>query len=297
MATLNYAVEYSQALAQAYPNVLHFGALYNSPNNSIYKVTNGNTIQIPVISTTGRVDGDRDTIGSFTRRADNHWETKVLANHRTWDTLIHPMDVNQTNQVMTIQNTTQVFNQEQKFPEMDAYCISKLYALKVAKDGAQDTTTLTESNILEYIDGLMADMDEANVPATGRILYVTPAVNKLIKNAQNIERTRSVDGGGTVITKAVSRIDELTIEPAVPSSLMKTVYDFTAGYKAGVGAKQINLVLVHPTCVLTPVSYTFAQIGEPSALTKGKWVYFEESFEDVFILDQKSKALVFNVEA
>ena len=48
---------------------------------------------------------------------------------------------------------------------------------------------------------------------------------------------------------------------------------------------------------MTPVNYAFAQVGEPSALTKGKWVYFEESFEDVFILNQKAKAIAFNVKA
>lgn len=294
---INYAQQYSQALAQAFPNVLHFGALYNTPNNQIYKVVNGNTIQIPVITTKGRTDGDRDSIGSFTRRADNAWETKTLSNHRTWETLIHPMDVVQTNQVMTIQNTTKVYNEEQKFPEMDAYCVSKLYELKVAKDGAQDTTVLTTDNILSVIDGYMEAMDEANVPQQGRILYVTPAVNTLIKNAKDIQRSIDLKDGNKAITRQISRIDELTIEPSVPSGLMKTAYDFTEGCVVGDTAKQINMMLVHPWCVMTPTNYTFAQVGAPSALTKGKWVYFEESFEDVFILNTRSAALRFNVEA
>ena len=31
---INYAEQYGTALAQAFPNVLHFGALYSTPNNS-----------------------------------------------------------------------------------------------------------------------------------------------------------------------------------------------------------------------------------------------------------------------
>ena len=41
-------------------------------------------------------------------------------------TLVHPADVDQTNQVASIQNITRVYNDEQKFPEMDCYTISKI---------------------------------------------------------------------------------------------------------------------------------------------------------------------------
>ena len=35
MAVLNYATKYERALAQAYPNVLHFSELHQSANNSL----------------------------------------------------------------------------------------------------------------------------------------------------------------------------------------------------------------------------------------------------------------------
>ena len=53
---LNYAVEYSRALAQAFPYVLNFGALYATPNNGRYRWVNAKTIEIPSIKTTGRVN-------------------------------------------------------------------------------------------------------------------------------------------------------------------------------------------------------------------------------------------------
>ena len=119
MAAVNYAEQYGNALAQAFPNVLHFGALYQTPNNSIYKVVDAKTIKIPVITTKGRKEGNRNTITGFTRNHDNDWEVKTLTNHREWETMIHPQDVNQSNTIMSIQNATKVFNEEQKFPEMD----------------------------------------------------------------------------------------------------------------------------------------------------------------------------------
>ena len=71
MPALNYAQAYSQALAQAYPYVLHFAALRSAENDSRYRWVNANTIQIPSLKTTGRVDADRDTIGVAKRNFDN----------------------------------------------------------------------------------------------------------------------------------------------------------------------------------------------------------------------------------
>lgn len=296
MSALNYAKEYSQSLAQAFPYVLYFGALYNTPNNGRYRWTGAKTIEIPSISTTGRVDADRDTIGNASRNYNNAWETKVLENQRKWSTLVHPADIDQTNYVTSIANITQVYNEEQKFPEMDAYTISKIYADWTGQSKSASTTVLTEDNVLSEFDKLMEKMDEARVPVTGRILYVTPAVNTLIKNAKQITRTINVETEGSTINRKVSRIDEVQII-SVPSVLMKTIYDFTSGWKAGVSTKQIHMFLVHPIAVITPVSYQFSQLDEPSATTEGKYYYYEESFEDVFILNKKADAIQFVVEA
>ena len=40
MNAINYATQYAQALAQAYPYVLNFGRLYATPNNGRYRVVN-----------------------------------------------------------------------------------------------------------------------------------------------------------------------------------------------------------------------------------------------------------------
>ena len=294
MATLNYAQAYAQALAQAYPYVLHFAALRSTENDSRYRWTGAKTIEIPSLTTTGRVDGDRDTIGTAKRNFNNAWEPKTLMNHRKWSTLVHPLDIDETNQVASIQNITKVFNEEQKFPEMDAYLISKLYSDWVTAGGVADTTELTVDNILLVFDGYMVAMDEANVPKVGRILYTTPAIKSVLKNAK--ELSRSIRNGEANIQRAIASLDEVKIED-VPSALMKTAYDFTEGWKAGVGAKQINMALTHPSAVITPEKYAFAQLDAPSAGSEGKWVYFEESYDDVFLLNKRKAAIMFNTEA
>jgi hypothetical protein len=304
---LNYATQYQRALEQAYPYVLHFGRLYATPNNGRFRWVNSKTIEIPSISTSGRTNADRDSIGTAQRNYNNAWETKTLVNERKWSTLVHPKDIDQTNMAASITNITTVFNEEHKFPEMDAYTISKIYydwSTSVAGDAAHDayighsadTTPLTVNNVLEVFDKLMLAMDNARVPVAGRVLYCTNEVKVLLKNAAEIRRNWDVQANDPVINRVVNRLDEVEII-GVPAELMKTKYDFSDvnGWAVAPTASQINMCLILPTAVITPVSYTFSKLDAPSALTEGKYYYYEEAFEDVFILNKKADAIQFNV--
>ena len=298
MAALNYAEKYERALAQAYPNVLHFSELHASPNNALYKFLDAKTIKIPFLTTTGRKDVNRDNIdGVFARNVDKNDQTLTMKFYREWSTLIDPADMDETNQVLTITNATKVFNETQKFPEKDAYLISKIYGDFTTAGGTANTTVLTAANVLSVFDDLMTEMDEKNVPAMGRILYCTPVVKKLLKSADGISRSIRVDGSNDeTINRVVSRLDEVKLV-SVPSVLMKTKYTFTNGYAVDVEAKQINMLLIHPTTVITPEKYEFAGTEAPSAHTKGDYLYYEKSYEDVFIINQRLAGIAFNVEA
>lgn len=208
-------------------------------------------------------------------------------------TSIDPADVLDTNMILTIQNATQVFNETQKFPEKDAYTISKIYADWTAEGKTADTTALTVDNILTVFDKLMEDMDEALVPSMGRILYVTPAGKTLLKSASGIGLSRSVERQSD-INRIVNRLDEVKLV-TVPSFLMKTAYDFTTGFKPSTSAKQINLFLVHPSAILTPNKYAFVGMEAPAAGTKGDYIYYEKEYSDVFILNNRTGAIAFNV--
>ena len=302
----NYATEYLRELDQVFPYVLNFGALYATPNNGRFRWINAKTIEIPSVATTGRINGDRDSVSFASRNYSNTWQTKTLTNERKWSTLVHPMDIDQTNMVASIGNITRTFNEEHKFPEMDAYLVSKLFAdwsTDVAGDTAHgayvgktpDTTILTKDNILSVFDALMLKMNEKRVPVQGRILYVTNAVKSMLKSAAGITRNwdvQLVNSNG--INRNVESLDGVQVI-GVPAELMKTAYIFTEDWAVAPGASQINMFLVHPLAVITPHSYAFAQLDAPSAMSEGKYTYYEESFEDVFILNNKADAIQYNI--
>lgn len=294
--TVNYAESYARELANAYPYVLYSGRLWSTENNKKYTVQDAKTIKIPTLSTRGRVDGDRTKIGDFSQNFSNDWETKTLKNHRIWQTLVHPQDVNQTNMVASISNITKTMNETQKFPELDVMLFSSLYKLKneieaITPEGA----ALTSTSALNKFDAMMDKMDEGLVPFAGRILYVDTYTKTLLDTAISIVR----NNGDKVLSRTVSRLDEVDIQ-SVPTALFKTAYTFNdgktegqkeGGFVAASGAKDMAMILVHPSAVLPIVSYSFAQMEEPSALSQGKYVYFEESFEDVFILNKRHDAI------
>jgi hypothetical protein len=115
---------------------------------------------------------------------------------------------------------------------------------------------------------------------------------KLLKSSAAVARTLNVKTESGEINRTVTMLDGVSVVE-VPASLMKTSYNFTNGWAATSGASQIGMFLIHPESVITPVSYEFACIDEPSAATGGKYAYYEESFEDVFILNRRADGIAF----
>lgn len=282
MAVVNYATQYLAALQQRFSVGLSFWELYNTPNNNNIRFINAKTINIPRLTVGGFVDVNRDTMGEYTRRVDNDWEAKTLAHDREFRTLVDPMDIDETNMALSIANITSVFNDEQKIPEMDKYMASKLHSELTNLGGKAVSVNLTSENVLAQFDTLMEQMDEAEVPQAGRILYVTPQVSTALKTASN--RQLTVRDGN--VERSIYSIDDITVK-VVPSSRMKTVYNFTSGAVADPSAVQISMILVHPLVVIAPMKYEFVSLDQPSARTGGKYLYYERKYWDVFLIQRK----------
>lgn len=291
---VNYATEYQQALQQPFKVGVRFSSLYNTPNNNLVNWVNAKTIQVPNISTGGFTDVNRNSIVTHERRVDNNWVPYQLQHDREFSTLVDPVDIDETNMALTLSNITQVFNTEQKFPEMDKYAASKLYSEASDMGATVDEEAPDTTNILTKFDQYMEEMDDEEVPTDGRILYVTPQVNTMLKNAEQIQRSLDVRGAGSNVNRSVRSLDEVTIQ-VVPSSRMKTAYDFANGAVAS--GVQINMILMHPQSFFAPQRYEFVSLDEPNAASGGKYLYYERKYWDIFLIEQKSGGVKINAEA
>lgn len=291
-SAINYAVQYGRELANAYPYLSYFGDIWGSQNSQRFRPINANSIMIPSMEVGGAHAVNRDAMnGQFTRKFNITWEPKVMTMYREWDTILDEMDIVETNEVATIANITRTFNEFQKVPEMDAYMASKLAGFTTP-----DTTALTAANILSKWDDYLEAMTNARVNRDRVICYVTPATYKLLKQAAGITRFLEVSNGIQAVDRNIARLDGVRIVE-VPSDLMQSAYDFTEGFVATQAAKQINMIMVDPLAVIAPVVYEVSMISAPSAATKGKNVYYESYYYDVFKLNQRAAGIKANVSA
>lgn len=293
---VNYAAEYSRALAQGYPYLSYWDEIWASPNSSLYKPGMGKTVYIPSMTVGGARAANRDAIdGTFQRRWNNEYEPFELDMDREWDTLVDPMDIDETNMVATIANITKVFNETQKVPEMDAYLASKLAAAASAAGNA-DSTVLTADNILTIWDGYLVKLKNARVPLDRVICKMTPDTYTLLKNATGVTRFLEVGGSGQNVDRRIAVLDGVKVRE-VPKDMMMSAYDFTDGWAAASTAKQINLIMVDVNAVAAPVKYDTAMTSAPTAQSKGKHLYYERYYYGAKVLGNRTAGLIANVSA
>lgn len=293
---LNYAAEYSRALANAYPYLSYFGEVWASPNSTLYRPGNAKTVYIPSMTVSGARNVNRDRIdGTFNRNFNNEYQPVTLQMDREWDTLVDPMDIQESNEVATIANITRTFNEFQKIPEMDAYAASKLAGF-ASGFGGVDSTALTGQNILAQWDSYLVYMTNQRIGRDRLVAYMTPDTYKLLKEAAGITRFVQADSGIRNVDRNVGRLDGVTIKE-VPGDQMQSAYDFTVGWAPAAGAKQINMLLLDPLSVIAPVIYETSMMSAPTAQSKGKWLYYERYYYDVFALNNRMAGFFANMSA
>lgn len=286
MPNVNYAASYQKALAQMYPYLSYFAAIWASPNSTKYKEGMGKTMYIPSLTVTGAKDVDRNSIdGNFNRNWDNQWQAVELQMDRYWDTLADPQDIDETNEVASMANIADAFIRQQKIPEMDCFMASKL-AEFARIYGGTTSASLSASTILGVWDDAIQYMTDQRVNRDRLICYMVPAVYKLLKQAAGLTRFIEVTTGIRAVDRNVDKLDGVTIVE-VPADMMQTAYDFSIGWVKASGAQQINFVFVDPEAVAAPIKYETAMMSPPTAQSKGKWLYFERYYYGAFILNQR----------
>ena len=286
-APINYAEQYGRALQTAYSYLSYYADLWNQGESERFRLLNGKTVYIPIMTTSGARAANRDQItGVFNRNFNIDWQAMTLTMDREWDTLIDPLDQVESNDVATIANVTRVFNEMQKVPEMDAYMSMKLAGFAGAFGGTS-TESLTSATILAEWDKALEYMTNQRVNRDRVRCKIIPAAYKLLKQATGMTRFIEVTNGIRDVDRNIARLDGVMVEE-VPADMMKTAYTFTSGWAIDTDhAQQINFLLYDPDSIAAPIVYDVAMMSPGSAQTKGKDVYYERYYYDVFQLEQR----------
>lgn len=191
------------------------------------------------------------------------WETLTLATSRGREFNIDRMDDEET-LGMAFGTLAGEFIRTQVAPEVDAYRFSK-YASWSGVHEVGTPATLTAGTVIAAIDVASAALDADEVPAEGRLLYVSDSVYGFIKAAV----TRSL-GNESAVDRRVLTLDGIPVL-MVPQTRFYKGITLDAGATSDVGGyaktpttgRDINFLLIHPSAVLQATKLAQLKVFNP----------------------------------
>lgn len=216
---------------------------------------NANEIMIPTL--------DMDGLGDYSRNSGYTMGDVTL----TWQTVQFNYDRGRKFQVDTMDNeeTAEIafgklageFIRTKVAPEADAFTFAKLA-------GATGVTKKQESlsNGQDALDALVVAttaMDEAEVPAEQRILFITPTLKRQIE-AVDSYKSQKVMEGMTVVA-----VPQTRFYTAIDLQDGKSLGQEAGGYKKASGGADINFMLVHKPAVMKYNKHIASNIITPDA--------------------------------
>lgn len=282
--TINYVTNFSNQLTELYGQESVSDALYHS--NLGIQITGAKELKIPTLSVSGYKDHTRGSLGFNAGNYSNDYEVKTLDHDRDIEFVVDPMDVDETDTVLSLANIQSRFDKTQAIPERDCYTFSKVYTEAVRVGAEVKTDALTSANVLADFDANLEKLEDAGVPLDRCILFCRTGYKTLLKNAEGIQRTLDVkDGGG--IDRRVHSIDDIGTIVTVPSSRFKTSYDFTDGCVAADDAKQIDYILIDPEAQVSRDKYSYIHFFAPGSdsRTADNYLYQNRKYNGTFAID------------
>lgn len=226
------------------------------------------------------------------------WETLTLAISRGREFSIDRMDDEET-LGMAFGTLASEFIRTQVAPEVDAYRFSR-YASWSGIQEVGTPATLTSSTVLAAIDAASAALDAKEVPAEGRLLYVSDTVYGFIKAAV----TRSLGNEGSVDRRVVS-LDGVPIITVPQTRFYKGVTldpgsttDGGGFTKTATTGRDINFILLHPSAVLQATKLAQLKIFSPDEnqdMDAYKVQY--RLYHDAFVYANRVKAIYSHIKA
>lgn len=250
--------------------------------NTDYDWTGAHTIKVYKVSTSGMNDYNRkgEDNGNWSRYGavaglDATTEEMTLKKDRSFTFAIDKLDADETQQQLAAASALARQNREVVIPEVDAYT----YGVMADKAGHKpDALALTVDNLYEQILTGSQALDDAEVPESGRVLVVIPAIYNLMKKCKDIAMETNV-GNELRLQGVIGILDGMNVQK-IPANRLPAGFGF---------------MIAHPVATVAPVKledYTVHENppGISGSLVEGRIVY------DAFVLDNKTKAIYYQAQ-
>lgn len=244
--------------------------------------TGAHTVKVYKVTTSAMNDYGRSgpATGNWSRYGavaalDATTEELTLKKDRSFTFAIDKLDTDETAAQLQAANALARQNREVVIPEVDAYTYGVMCENAGQKPAAK---ALTATNIYTEILAASQALDDAEVPETGRVLVVTPAVYVLMKKCKDIVMETDV-GNDMRLKGVIGILDGMQVQK-IPANRLPAGFGFMA---------------VHPCATVAPTKLEDFTVHEnppgiSGALVEGRVCY------DAFVLDNKAKAIYYQAQ-
>lgn len=200
----------------------------------------------------------------------------TLKKDRSFTFAIDALDTDETAMQLAAATALARQNREVCIPEVDKY----VYGVMCNNAGHKPAAAaLTAANIYPEILKASEALDDAEVPETGRVLVLTPAMYTLLKKSKDIIMETDI-GNDLRLKGVIGVLDGMTVLK-IPAIRLPEGFGFLVAHPCAT---------VAPTKLESFVTHTNPP-GINGALVEGRLVY------DCFCLDNKVKALYYQAIA
>lgn len=238
-----------------------------------------NTVKVMKVTTTGLGDYSKQN-GYAKGNATLTWESMTLNEDRSAELEVDRMDNDET----LGQAFGMIMNEFIRLnvaPEVDAYRFAK-YA-KTADIGTTAGALADGEAVVKAVRAAITAMDEAEVPAEDRVLFITPTLFGLV---QDLDTTKSRE-----VFKRFSAVVE------VPQTRFYTDITMNSGgeswgFTKGEGAKDINFLAVSKSAVVQATKMALPKVFDPDTnQSKDAWKFQYRLYHDCFAYENKVKGI------
>lgn len=270
--TINLVTKFQPLLDEVYKAA----SLTSDLENSAVKFDGSKTVKVlkltvPPLGTYTRNTGY--TAGDVT--AD--WEAFTLTQDRGTEFSVDAMDDEETLN-MTFGNASSEFIRRSVVPQVDAYRFAAMAGAEGIGTVAGAALTTGEA-VIKAISAGMTAMDEAEVTAEGRILYITPTLKGLIDDLDSYKSKACVERFAKVVV--------------VPQSRFYTAVTISnTGFAKGADAKNINFLIVEPMAAFAVAKHKKLRVFDPDTNQKRDDYLFQyRLYHDMFVYPQKAAGI------
>lgn len=199
-------------------------------------------------------------------------EEFTLKKDRSFTFAIDKLDTDETAAQLQAASALARQNREVVIPEVDTY----VYGVMCENAGTKpEAKALSVTTLYGEILAASQALDDAEVPETGRVLVVTPAIYVMMKKSKDI--IMETDVGNELRLKGVIGIlDGMSVQK-IPANRLPSAFGF---------------MVAHPCATVAPVKledYTVHENppGISGSLVEGRICY------DAFVLENKAKAIYY----